>query len=218
MEFLAKTTYRVTSNDLTALGGISALAGVGMTIITIASILSLAVSVLMVISMWKIFKKAGKEGWAAIIPIYNTIVMIQITELPMWYIALFFVPFANIYASFKINIELAKKFGKSTGFGVAMVFFPVICMPILAFSKDAVYNGGYYAGAAASNTAYNPGMMNNQAPNYYGQPMQQPMQPQQYGQQPVQPQQQTSYDQPMQPQQPQQPMDNNGGFQNPTSL
>ena len=83
-------------------------------------------SILIIVSLWKIFKKAGKPGWASIVPIYNMIV-------------LFFIPFANIYALFKIYIELAHKFGKSTGFGVATVFFSIVCLPILAFSKTAEY-------------------------------------------------------------------------------
>ncbi len=110
------------------------------TYMLVISIISLAISVVTIISMWKIFTKAGKEGWKAIIPIYNIIVLLEIVELPVWYIALFFVPIANIYAMFKIYIELAHKFGKTTGFGVAMAFFSFVCMPILAFS-NATYNG-----------------------------------------------------------------------------
>jgi len=59
--------------------------------------------------------------------------------ISLWYIVLFFIPFANIYAVFKIYIELAHKFWKSTGFGVATVFFSIVCLPILAFSKTAEY-------------------------------------------------------------------------------
>ena len=112
--------------------------GVGMLFIWLISV---AISVFTIICNWKVFKKAGKPGWASIIPIYNTIVMIEIAELPMWYIALFFVPFANIYAIFKINIEIAHKFGKSTGFGVGMTLLSPIFMAILAFGKDANYKG-----------------------------------------------------------------------------
>lgn len=32
--------------------------------------------------MWKIFAKAGQPGWAAIIPIYNMIVLLQIVNKP----------------------------------------------------------------------------------------------------------------------------------------
>ena len=117
-------------------------AAAGLTIFAIIMwVIAMAVSVFTIICMWKLFVKAGKPGWAAIIPIYNIVVMLEITELPMWYIALFFVPFANIYAMFKIYIEFAKKFGKSAGFGVGMVFFAPIFLGILAFGKNSNYVG-----------------------------------------------------------------------------
>lgn len=124
--------------------------------------LSLAISVFVIVCMWKLYAKAGKPGWASLVPIYNIIVLLEIVELPMWYIALFLVPFANIYAMFKIYIELAHKFGKSTGFGVAMVFFSVICLPMLAFG-NAQYNGS--STVAFNNNAY------AQTNNNYQQPM-----------------------------------------------
>jgi hypothetical protein len=34
------------------------------------------------IGMWGVFAKAGKPGWAAIVPIYNIIVLLEITEKP----------------------------------------------------------------------------------------------------------------------------------------
>jgi len=99
-------------------------------------IFSLILSLIYIISYWKIFKKANKPGWASIVPIYNIIVMLEIAKLPMWYIALFFVPIANIYAIFKINIEIAKKFGKETGFGIGMTLLAIIFIPLLAFSDN----------------------------------------------------------------------------------
>jgi|SRR5574344_1232714 hypothetical protein len=96
-------------------------------------------SLLIIISMWKIFKKANKPGWASIIPIYNIIVLYQVAGVSMWFLLLMFIPFVNIYVLFKTYIELAHRFNKSTGFGVLSVFFNVVCMPILAFS-NATYN------------------------------------------------------------------------------
>lgn len=108
---------------------------------TSSIVIGLAVGILVIVSLWMIFKKAGKPGWASIVPIYNIIVLIQIVGLPLWYLVLLIIPFANIYAIFKIYIELAHKFGKSTGFGVLSVFFSEICLPILAFDKNATYKG-----------------------------------------------------------------------------
>lgn len=108
---------------------------------TSSIVIGLALGVLVIVSLLMIFKKAGKPGWASIIPIYNVIVLIQVAGLPLWYLLLLIIPFANIYAIFKIYIELAHKFGKSTGFGVLTVFFSEICLPILAFDKNATYQG-----------------------------------------------------------------------------
>ncbi len=101
-------------------------------------LISAAIGILIIVAMWKIFTKAGKPGWASIVPIYNIIVMLEIAGLPTWYILLCLIPFANIYVTFKMYIEIAHKFGKSTGFGVGMVLLSVIFIPMLGFS-DATY-------------------------------------------------------------------------------
>ena len=126
--------YVDTGAGLGMLGGLAAMGAV-------ISIVSIVLGITMLVSMWKMFKKAGKPGWAAIVPVYNIIVMIEVAGLPLWYIVLFLIPFANIFAMFKVFIGIAHKFGKSTGFGVLSVFFSVICIPILAFSKNAIYEG-----------------------------------------------------------------------------
>ena len=100
-------------------------------------ILSMALSILMIISLWKIFKKAGKPGWASIIPIYNIYIMCEIAEKEWWYVLLSCVPFANIYAMIVLYNGMAKRFGKSGGFVAGMILLPVIFFPILAFGKDA---------------------------------------------------------------------------------
>lgn len=125
--------YDLGSANATGIFGL--IAGLG----TMFLIISLVISILVLVSMWKIFKKAGKGGWEILIPIYNTIVLLQVAGLPAWYIILYIIPFVNIYVLFKVNIELAKKFQMGTGFGILAVFFPIICYPILAFSKSAVY-------------------------------------------------------------------------------
>src|SRR5574344_229008 len=72
------------------------------------------IAVLMLVSMWKIFVKAGKAGWASLIPIYNSIVMLEIAKLPIWYIFLMFVPIVNVIISIVILAKMAKAFGKGT--------------------------------------------------------------------------------------------------------
>ncbi len=107
------------------------------------AVVALALAVVMIASMWKIFDKAGKPGWAAIIPIYNIIVLLEIIEKPIWWIVLFFLPFVNIVAAVLIDIELAKKFGKDALFGIGLLLLPIVFFPILAFGS-ARYKTSYY--------------------------------------------------------------------------
>jgi len=95
---------------------------------------------LMIMGMWIIFTKAGKPGWAAIIPIYNLIVQLDIVGRPLWWILLLLIPLVNVILWFIVSIDLAKSFGKGIGFGIGLAFFPFIFHLILAFGS-ATYQG-----------------------------------------------------------------------------
>lgn len=113
-----------------------------MAVISIFFLFYFVLAVIMAISMWKLFTKAGKPGWAAIVPIYNNIVMLQIIGRPLWWLlVMMFVPFFGIWLYIVMIIDFAKAYGKSTGFAVLMMLFPFIVYPILAFSKDVTYVG-----------------------------------------------------------------------------
>jgi hypothetical protein len=96
--------------------------------------------VFFVVCYWRIFEKAGKPGWASLIPIYSTIVMLEIVGKPWWYIFMFLIP---IYGWFILPIMLlhdfSKSFGKDIGFTLGLLFLGFIFIPILAFSKDIRY-------------------------------------------------------------------------------
>ncbi len=129
-QFTTTTTTTTTNGDSGILAGI-----LGAWLIVV-----LVVTVLVVVSMWKLFKKAGKPGWAAIVPIYNTIVLLEIVGRPIWWIFLMLIPFVNFVVAIIVALDLAKSFGKSAGLGIVVAFFPVIGYPILAFG-DAKYVG-----------------------------------------------------------------------------
>jgi len=102
-------------------------------------ILYLALCLIMAISGWKVFSKAGKPGIASIIPIWNIVVMVEIAGKPVsWVLLILLVPCANIYFAIMLMIELAKRFGKSSGFGIGLILLPFIFWPILGFG-DAEY-------------------------------------------------------------------------------
>lgn len=108
--------------------------GIGMWIVI------LLITVLMIVSMWKLYVKAGQPGWAAIIPIYNIWVLLKIVGRPEWWIILFLIPCVNIVIQILVYIDLAKVFGKSTGFAIGLILLPIVFIPILAFG-DADYVG-----------------------------------------------------------------------------
>ncbi len=102
--------------------------------------LSLALAVLGIVAMWKIFVKAGEPGWAAIIPFYNLYVLFKITWGSGWKFLLLLIPIANIVFVIITMVKLAKAFGKSGGFAVGLIFLGVIFYCILAFD-DSQYMG-----------------------------------------------------------------------------
>lgn len=104
----------------------------------IGIILYLAFIVFLIISAWKVFEKAGRPGWEAIIPIYNFYMIAKLSGQKNWW--LIFIPIANIYIAFVVYIAFAKSFGKSAGFGIGMMFLGFIFWPILGFG-DAKYIG-----------------------------------------------------------------------------
>lgn len=107
----------------------------------IGALIYLAVIVAIIVGFWKLFEKAGKPGWASIIPVYNWIVLLEIIGKPIWWIILFFIPCVNIIIFFiVVPLEVAKCFGKSVGFAIGLILLPFVFYPILGFS-DARYVG-----------------------------------------------------------------------------
>ena len=106
----------------------------------IGGLIYLAIIVLVIAGMWKVFTKAGKPGWACIVPIYNIIVLLEIAGRPIWWIVLLFIPFVNFVILILLGIDVAKSFGKGTGFGLGLAFLGFIFYPILGFG-DASYRG-----------------------------------------------------------------------------
>lgn len=118
-------------SDYSALG-----AGIGI----LGWLLYMAVIVFYIVCMWKVYTKAGKPGWAAIVPIYNILVQLEIVGRPWWYLLLLFIPVVNVVIGIMILLDLAKVFGKDTGFGIGLILLSFIFIPILAFG-DAKYQG-----------------------------------------------------------------------------
>lgn len=128
--------------------GIAALSGVMLIFALIIMIIAIAAGILQIVAMWKLFNKAGKPGWASIVPVYNIIVLFEIIGYKWYYIFLFllgWVPIvgqlALVIFSIHYNVKLSKAFGKDIGYGIGLAFLSVVFMPIFAFSKNINYVG-----------------------------------------------------------------------------
>jgi hypothetical protein len=133
-------------------------------VIAIIFMIVMLISVLiLIISYWMIYDKAGQPGWAILIPVYSLIVLFKIVGRPwswlFWYLQLF--PFyilmflypseitalllflsgvaSLVFAVITTN-SLSKSFGKNAGFTVGLLLLPIVFYPILAFG-NAKYIG-----------------------------------------------------------------------------
>ena len=117
----------------------------------------IAVAIFEVIATWKFFQKCGKNGWEAIIPIYNSWIKVEIAGLNWWWFLLLIfsviiqvsgsddykilISIIPLFATFVCNYNLAKKFHQDTGFAILMTLFSWVMIPIMAFSNKYQYDG-----------------------------------------------------------------------------
>jgi hypothetical protein len=112
-------------------------------VVALIILLSLAVAAICIASMWVLYKRAGRPGWASIVPLYNVWVLFELTGFPGWLAILMLVPFVNFVVGIIEIVAIVKfvqLFGKGVGFGILTIFFPFVMLPILAFGK-AQYQG-----------------------------------------------------------------------------
>jgi len=109
-------------------------------LIILGYIAILAIVILWCVSVWKVFKKAGKPGWASLIPCHNTVVFLEIAGKPGWWFFLIIIPFVGIIFAILALVDFVERFGKGGGYIIGMIFLPFIFMPMLALG-DAQYLG-----------------------------------------------------------------------------
>lgn len=99
-------------------------------------IIFVIIFILLIASIWVLYEKAGKPGWASIIPIYSIITMLKIIGKPWWWFLLMMIPpIGAIWAIWSLNLFIAK-FGKGPGYTIGCIFLPFVFFPVLAFSSD----------------------------------------------------------------------------------
>lgn len=134
----------------------SALLGFGIIFSVIAVIFTIAFVVFIIIGNYKLFQKAGYNGWEAIIPFYNLWILVKIAGLKeYWFVGLVATSLANIvggrefftiasvivmFAQAGVSYNLSKKFNKSETWFILSIFFSSITFPLLGYSDSDKYD------------------------------------------------------------------------------
>ena len=130
--------------------------GVSLLIFSVATLLA-------TVCYWKLLSKAGKPGWAILIPFYGSYKMFEttfgvgygyLTFLPLATIIINFIPILGQIISiivyvlylFVFPVMFAKRYGAGTLLAIGTILLPVICLPILAFNSVYQYMGPIGAG------------------------------------------------------------------------
>ena len=74
----------------------------------------LIIQVIHFLGTWKLYVKAGRKSWEAIVPIYNAVVLMQIINRPKWWVILFFIPIINLLMFPVIWVETIRSFGRNS--------------------------------------------------------------------------------------------------------
>lgn len=95
------------------------------------------------ITRWIIYKKAGKNGFAAIIPFYRQVTMYKVCGLSPFLMLFWLIPIFGwivmlILAIMK-RILLAQNFGRGGLFGIGILILPPIFYSVLAFNPNIEY-------------------------------------------------------------------------------
>jgi len=93
-----------------------------------------------IVGLWKLFEKAGEQGWKVLIPFYNLYIWLNIIKKPMWWFVFLIIPFINVFVVLLMIVEIVKCF-KKYGLGAQAlgVVFPFIYLPYLGFSARETY-------------------------------------------------------------------------------
>jgi len=123
----------LSSLDTTTIDSLNTISG---PIYTIFLIVTVMVATIIIISLYRIFVKAGRPGWAAIIPIYNMYLLLKVIKKPGWWIILFFIPIVTYIIQIIVAIEIGKAFGKSALFSTIFLLLLPVGFLVIAFDKS----------------------------------------------------------------------------------
>ncbi len=104
-------------------------------IVFLLSIILSVTGIPALISLIFLFNIAEKPGWAAIIPFYNIIVILQIIKKPLWWFFLLLIPIVNIPFILITIFEFTRRFGAETKSESALMVVMIMFLPLFALNS-----------------------------------------------------------------------------------
>lgn len=105
-----------------------------------STLISLIITVASIAGLWKIFEKAGLEGWKAIIPVYNAYCLFKITWGNGWFFLLCCIPLVNFVIVIMTMNKLAKSFDKGIGYTIGLILLNPLFTILLGFGSDEFHS------------------------------------------------------------------------------
>ena len=98
--------------------------------------------ILLSISLYFLFPKAGEEGWKGLVPGLNFVVMCKLVGRPTWHVIWLLVPIVNIFVYVGMCVEMVRSFGKYklSHSALAVIYAPAIFF-MIAFNDEDKYLG-----------------------------------------------------------------------------
>jgi signal peptidase I len=92
--------------------------------------------------LYGLFKKANVDAWKALIPFYNTWVMVDLMKKKKTWFWLQLIPIVGQFVTLALVVDFSKHYGKFQFWEHALVvFLPFVYLPWLGFSKEVRYIG-----------------------------------------------------------------------------
>lgn len=109
---------------------------------TLFWILSVLYFVATHIAFYKFFENMGVEGWKALVPFYGTYLAIKLIKKPLWWLLIYYLPFAGFIVWMGIISEFLKLHGKFFFWHHAVgIIFSGIYLPYIAYKEKVPYIG-----------------------------------------------------------------------------
>lgn len=102
-----------------------------------SSLIAVAVYVLTVVALWKVFAKAGYPGWLSIIPIVNVVFLTKIAGFSGWFALLYLIPIVGFVFHIVVQLRIGRAFGHGWLFSLFLLaFLYIIGYLVIGFSDD----------------------------------------------------------------------------------